>query len=229
MEKGLKQILVGVVIGLLVLTGAVWLLCKNLGNVRETLYVGRSLDYWRQQVAAPGMGTGNNACTVVNAHVIPQLIDTMFHDTNDSKIRLGAIRLLNKLPGIQIDYIEAPGRRSGAAWNLGELGPAGEAAVPSLIEAVNGNYFGLHRPAVGALGKIHSNPDVVIPFLISLLTNDDLADIAATSLGNFGSEAKVAVPKILPLLTAGDKDARVAGKNALRRIDPAAADKARQK
>ena len=225
-KKRLKRIAVGVLIGLLIVPGVIWLLSKTLGNFHETLYAGQSLSHWQEQLDGRDAGASNKAYAIVNAQVVPQLIDTMFHDTNDSKTRLGAVGFLNDLPGIQIDYMEAFGRRCAAARSLGELGPAGKAAVPSLIAAVKGSDVGLHEAAIRALGRIHSDPDVVIPLLIPYLTNDDLIDEAASALGNYGTLAKVAVPQIIPLLNAKDNDARVAARVALKKIDPEAAAKA---
>jgi hypothetical protein len=224
-KRRLRRIAVGVLVGLLILTGVIWLLGKTLGNSRETLYAGQALSYWEQQLDGRDAGASNKAYAVVNAQIVPQLIDTMFHDTNDSKIRLAAIGVLNGIPGIQITYTDALGRRSGAAGGLGELGPAAKAAVPSLIQALKGSY-GLHEAAIRALGNIHSAPDVVIPLLIPYLTEDGLNDEAATALGNYGSLAKEAFPKIVPLLKARDKDVRFAARSALKKIDPEAAARA---
>jgi HEAT repeat protein len=94
-----------------------------------------------------------------------------------------------------------------------------------LMQAVKGKDSAVHEAAITALGEIHDEPDVVIPFLISYLDDDDLNDEAATALGNFGSLAKPAIPKILPLLHAADDDAQAAAKAALLKIDPDAAAK----
>jgi hypothetical protein len=225
-KKRLKRIAVGVLIGVVILTGAIWLLSRTLGNFNETSYAGQSLSYWQAQLDGRDSGASNKAYAIVNAQVVPQLIDAMFHDTNDSKIRLGTIGVLNGLPGIQIDYMDALARRSAATVGLGELGPAAKAAVPSLIAALKGSDVGSHEPAIRALGGIHSDPDVVIPLLIPYLTNDDLNDEAASALGGYGTLAKVAVPQIIPLLNARDKDARAAARVALKKIDPEAAVKA---
>ncbi|MGA2176824.1 MAG: hypothetical protein ABSH38_17755 [Verrucomicrobiota bacterium] len=226
MKRRLERIAVGVLIGLLILTGVIWLLSKTLGNFHETLYAGQPLSYWQQQLDGRDAGASNKAYAVVNAQIVPQLIDTVFHDTHDSKIRLGAIGVLNCLPGIQINYMEAFGRRSCAVGDLRELGPAARAAVPSLIQVLKGSDAGLHEAAIQALGSIHSDPDVVIPLLIPYLTNDDLDDEAASALGNYGTLAKVAVPQIIPLLNAKDHDARAAAQVALKKIDSEAAAKA---
>jgi HEAT repeat protein len=223
-KKRLLRVAAGVLIGVLILTGAIWLLSKTLGNIHKTLYAGRDWRYWQEQLNSRDAGASNTAYAVVNDQIVPQLIDAMFHDTNDSEIRMRAIGVLNGIPGIQIAYIDALGRRCGAADGLGQLGPAAKAAVPSLIQALKGTD-GVHEAAIRALGNIHSSPEVVIPLLIPYLTNDGLNDKAAIALGKYGSLAKEAFPKIVPLLKARDKDDRYAALVALKQIDPEAAAK----
>jgi hypothetical protein len=223
--KRLKRLAAGVLVGLLLLIGVVWLLSKTLGNIHPTLFAGQSLSYWQEQLAGRDAGASNKAYAVVNDVVVPRYIDIMLHDTNDSKIRLGAVRVINRLPGIQITFLNALARRSGAAGGLGELGPTAKAAVPSLIQALN-RSDGLDEAAIRALGNIHSDPDVVIPLLIPYLTNDAVNDQAAIALGKYGRLAMEAFPKIVPLLKARDKEARWAAAVALKQIDPEAAAKA---
>ncbi len=225
MKKRLTRIAVGVLVGLLILIGVIWGLALVLGS-HETSYAGQPLAHWRQQLESRDAGASNQAYITVNTQVIPQLVETMFHDTNDSSLRLAVIAQLNSLPLVHINFIEAVGRRAFAAFSLGQLGPPAKAAVPSLLQTLEGTDASVHEAAIYALGTIHSDPDVVIPILIPFLTNDDLNDDAATALGNFGSAAKVAVPNIIPLLFSKDNDARSAAKAALKKIDPAAAAKA---
>jgi HEAT repeat protein len=224
-KRRILRISIGVLMAAVILVGVIWVLSKTLGNARETLYAGQPLSRWQQQLDSRDVGASNRAYAVLNAQVIPQLIDTMFHDTNDSKIRLAVIGFLNGLPGIQITYFDALERRSGAVGGLGQLGPVAKAAVPSLVQVLKGSDR-LHEDAIRALGNIHSDPEVVIPLLIPYLTNDDFNDKAAIALGNYGSLAKEAVPKIVPLLKARDKDDRYAARVALKQIDPEAAAKA---
>jgi HEAT repeat protein len=109
-----------------------------------------------------------------------------------------------------------------AAEDLGSLGPAGKAAVPALMQAAQGSDPAVREKALASLGKIHSEPDKVIPFLTKYLDDDNLDDEAATALGEFGSLAKPAIPKIIPLLHAPDDDAQAAAAQALKKIDPVA-------
>lgn len=225
-KNSAKRILVGVGGGFVVLIGIVWVLAHTLGDTLRPLYAGKPLDSWQQQLSSHDPAASNEAFTIVTGQVIPQLTNILFNDTNDSSFRLSLISTLNGLPGVRIYYLTAQGRRIKAAQSLGDFGPVAKSAVPALIQTVKGNDERIHEAAVRALGSIHSDPDVVIPFLTSYLDNDDLNDEAATALGNYGSLAKSAVPKIIPLLHASDDDAQAAAHNALLQIDPEAAAKA---
>jgi hypothetical protein len=219
MRKHIKRISIGVLIGLAVFIGIVWLLSRTLGN-HVAFYAGQPIDYWQQQLNSHDSGASNQAFALINTRIIPQLVDQMFYDTNDSKLRLSLIEALNGLPGVQINFTPADARRSYAAGYLGILGPSAKPAVPALIQVLKGKDAGVHEAAISALGKIRSNPDVVIPLLITFLDDENLNDEAATALGEFGPLAKGAVPKILPLLHARDSDARQAAREALKKIDP---------
>ncbi len=204
------------------LVGVVWLLALTLGNTPRDFYAGKPIQYWREQLDGRDVGASNEAFVVVNRRVIPQLIDTMFHETNDSNLRISLIETLNQLPGVYIYFTPAGGRRADAAQNIGGLGPAAKSSVPALIQVLKGKDAPVCEAAIQALGKIHSDPEVVIPLLIGYLDDDSVNDEAALALANYGSLAKAAVPKIVPLLHALDKDARVAAEKALKRIDPEA-------
>jgi HEAT repeat protein len=91
----------------------------------------------------------------------------------------------------------------------------GSPHLSKLIEALKGKDSELHESAIKALRKIHSDPDVVIPLLVTYLDDENINDEAATALGNFGSLAKGAIPKIVPLLRAPDDDAQAAAREAL--------------
>jgi hypothetical protein len=228
MIKKLIRILAGVIIGVVILTAVVWLFSKTLGNTHyPTLYAGNTIDYWRQQLYGHDAGASNAAMAVISSQIIPQLVDTMFHDTNDSPARLSLINVLNGLPGVQyIQYNTAGVRRAEAAQALGDLGPAAKSALPDLIKALKGTDTAIRAAAISSLGEIHSEPDTVIPLLIPYLEDDNLDVAAANALAEFGSLAKSAVPKLLPLLHASDDDDQAAAQQALLKIDPEAAIKA---
>ncbi len=214
------RVAAGVLVGIVLLAGVLWLLTRTLGDSPQYLYAGKPLQYWQEQLTGRDPGASNEAFAVVNRQVIPELSNTMLHDTHDSRLRLLLIEALNGLPGVQIYYTEAGGRRVWAARSIGELGPSAKSAVPVLVEALKGKDAIVRGPAILALGKIHSDPNVMIPLLIGYLDDESLNDEAALALANYGSLAKPAVPKLIPMLHASDKDARTAAEQALRKIDP---------
>lgn len=224
MLKRIKRLVLGTVIGILVLTGVAFLLARTLGD-REKLYEGKPLAYWIEQMNQ-GPGASNQPMAVITNRIIPALTEAMLRDTNDSRIRFALIGVLNQIPGIWVYATPAPSRRSFAANSIGRFGPAARCAIPVLIQAVKGNDAPVRGTAVSALGEIGCEPDVVIPALIACLGDDDVNDEAAEALGKFGSLAKAAVPKLIPLLKVPDKDLHTAVVEALRKIDPEAAAKA---
>jgi hypothetical protein len=225
-ERALR-ILVGVLAGLLLLAVSIWVLGKALGNRHfPAFYAGRTMDDWEQQLYGNNAAASNAAFAIIQSQVIPQFVEAMLHDTNDSPARLALIETVGSLPGIEIDYLKARYRRAEAASYLGELGPAAKSALPDLIRALKGDDPAFRQIVITSLGKIHSDPDTVIPVLIPYLEDENLDAAAANALAEFGSLAKAAVPKLLPLLHAQDDDDQVAAQNALLKIDPEAAAKA---
>jgi hypothetical protein len=222
-KSGVKHIFWAVAAGVVLVVGIIVLLAATLGNLNSAKYAGELPDFWLSQLSGGNLAASNSAYAIVTNQVVPQLVDRMFHDIYDSDTRLWLVDLLNELPGVRIYYLQAEGRRAEAAAYLGQLGPAAAGAVPSLMQVVKGTDLHVRSIAISALGQIHAAPDTVIPFLTDCLTNEDLNDDAAEALGGYGSLAKGAVPKILPLLHSRDKDAVSAARGALKKIDPEAA------
>jgi len=221
-KKRILRISISVLTGICVLAGVIWLFSQTLGN-HGPLFAGKSIDGFTRQLNSHDAGASNQAYAALNTQIIPRLVDQMFHDTNDSRLRLSLVETLNKIPGVQIQFIEAKNRRIGAANALGMIGPPAKAAVPFLVQALKRPDLDLDEAAIRALGGIHSDPEVIIPLLIPYLADNELNDEAATALGNYGSLAKAAIPNIVPLLTGRGKDARGAAIYALKKIDPEAA------
>jgi hypothetical protein len=221
-KSRLFRIVFAVAVGLAVLAGGIAALIRTLGE-REMLFQGKSRYYWSQQIKSPNPAATNQASLVLNREIIPRLTKTMLEDTNDSRLRIKAVETLNGLPGVDIFFRPADARRADTTAWLGQFGPAAQAAVPTLLQALQGHDLAVRGPAAVSLAQIHAQPEVVIPLLIAYLDDADLREAAAEALGEYGNLSKVAIPKLLLLFKVPDKSLRHAVAGALKNIDPDAA------
>jgi len=221
MAPRIKRILIGVGIGSGVVAAGIWILIHTVG-LHENMFQGKPLEFWVAQLKSQQTGPSNEAHLVLDQTAIPQLMQQMFTDTNDSNLRLMLISQLNGLPGVNIQFVQADGRRAGAAEDLGSIGPGAKVAIPSLVKALKGNDPAIRGPAARSLGKIQGEPDTIIPLLIASIDDaqDGVPEAAIEALGDFGPLSKAAVPKIMPLLRTPDKDLRHAANIAIRKISP---------
>ncbi|HXP60253.1 MAG TPA: hypothetical protein VN829_07165 [Dongiaceae bacterium] len=223
--KRMQRMTAGVLAGLGVLAVGTWILSRAIGT-HEARFQGKPVLYWSEQLANHDAAASNEAALVVYSKIVPQLTNQMFTDTNDSKFRQSVIDELNTLPGIQIDYVDAIGRRARAVNDLGSLGPSAKSAAPALLVALKGNDDVMCAAAAGAVAKIRVDPETAVPALIGCLVDGrghgrpDVVD----ALGEYGPPAKAAVPMLVKLLKdRSSKDLVKAVPQALRRIDPEAA------
>src|SRR5437016_4111599 len=228
MKQRLLRISLSVLIGAGLLTGIIFVLIHALGD-SLTLYDNKPVYFWMGQLTNQDVAASNHAATVLNQQIIPHLTTVMFQDTNDSRLRITLIDRLNTLPNVTIPYTTAPTRRGEAASTLGDIGPPARAAAPALLRALKGEDLPLRRAAAVALGKIHAEPEVVIPLLVTYLNDESLNEAAADGLGEYGPAARAGVPKLLSLSTVRDKDLHLSALEALMKIDPDAAAQARKR
>jgi hypothetical protein len=227
--KRIVRLLIGVVVGIALLAGLVLILGRVLGD-HETLYQGKPFNYWCEQLTNHDTAAASHAKATVTTVIIPQLTNRMFSDTNDSRLRMALLDQLNDLPGMQIMYTPAIGRRAQAVNDLAALGPlAKDAATPAFLEVFKHKDGLLIGPAADALVKIEANPDTVIPALIDCMVDGEghgQSDVVE-ALGEYGPKAKAAVPTLIKLLAdRSSKDIMEAVPKALKKIDPEAAVKA---
>jgi HEAT repeat protein len=106
-----------------------------------------------------------------------------------------------------------------ATLALHNIGPGAKAAVPVLVEKLRGDEAdGVRVNAAAALGAIRAQPETVIPALVDTFLNDkhpDAQRCAMMSIGQFGSDAKLAIP----LLQKAAKDAKNQSDATSKRID----------
>jgi hypothetical protein len=116
-----------------------------------------------------------------------------------------------------------------AAVSLGRIGSAASNAVPALIKSLDGTNGFVRYMAASALAAIHEKPDLAVPALLKACekyqNNWTLAHCTIQSLGEFGPEARSAIPELTNLLMLHPQDERmrVAIMDALKQIDPHAA------
>jgi HEAT repeat protein len=106
-----------------------------------------------------------------------------------------------------------------ATFVLRCLGPEARDAVPALTECLKDPY--VCTWAVIALGRIHQQPQQVVPLLMRYIqTNRNDRTSAITALSRFGADAKAAVPLLRECFSDEDKGTRFFATNAVEIIDP---------
>ncbi len=82
--------------------------------------------------------------------------------------------------------------------------PIGEKAIPRLIELARSENMKVRKNALYTLGVIGRRPDLVVRVLIENLSNTNrlIVGSSAAALGEFGTAAKDAVPKLVELSKA---------------------------
>jgi len=122
-----------------------------------------------------------------------------------------------------IKQIESPDaeKRIIAAQALGKIGPAAEAAVPSLIKALADEAWRVRSSVARALGEIGPAAKAAVPSLINALAdeNRDVRGFAAAALVGIGPAA---VPSLINALADEDENVRSSAALALGLIGPAA-------
>ena len=134
--------------------------------------------------------------------IVPQLAQLVEGDTEDLGIRIRATRL------------------------VGRLRTSGRAALSALIQVIrHESPRNLRTAAIDAAVKVTDNPSEIISVLNELLaSNDDafLRRVAADRLGQFGSQASVAVANLVQAMRDPEPRVRQSAANALGQIGPAA-------
>src|ERR1700722_18165926 len=122
-----------------------------------------------------------------------------------------------------LDYKDEDIRKT-AAHSLGSIGSAAQDAIPKLIEHLNDPSKDVQVCSVDALANIPRKSVQEVPDLLRVLNSPPkelyIAIGVIERLGEFQSQAKVAVPAILPYLHSQDIATRDCAAKALKQIDP---------
>ena len=226
MIRSLSRILLAIVVLAAILAGGGWLLIRSVSDP-DPLYAGQPLAYWLKQLNSPAPDASNQVTHVLNSEILPRLSRTLTSDMGDSALKPVLIKQLNQLPGVDIQFLPADGRRAGAATLLGQIGPAASQTIPVLLKSSKHDPDGGVRAAAGrALSQVCRDPAVAVPVLISSLENsnakDGSAETAINLLGGFGPASKAAVPKLLALINGPDASLQGPARRALQKIAPEA-------
>src|SRR5207245_10544595 len=112
-----------------------------------------------------------------------------------------------------------------AVWSLGKSGGAARPAIPLLIECLTNDDSAIRGDAALGLASVRLNSETVVPALLRYLEfaktlngNGELCT-AISAVGIFGTNAKSAIPALLPLLNHSDEYVRTSVTNYLPMID----------
>ena len=102
------------------------------------------------------------------------------------------------------------------------MGSNAQPAVPLLIECLKDKDEMVAKEAAWSLGELQLEPNIVVPALIS---NADPSrpipySFVLFALGEFGTNARSAVPLLMQAFRSGDEKVRSAATHALENIDP---------
>ena len=112
---------------------------------------------------------------------------------------------------------------------LGCIGPAAKDAVPALLEGTTNSDLGVRIEAIRALGEIHSEPGLAMPFLIAALKDSatepgggdgSVQWWAVNTVARYGTDAAPAIPTLLGLLSSTNSSVALDSMLALAHADP---------
>ncbi len=158
------------------------------------------------------------------APVIPQLIP-LLNNTNSS------IDAANALAAIGKESVQPLINRMGtgdsfgkgmAAAAISKIKPEDAApAIDPLIKLTKDSDVNAQEWAAKALGNIALKPEICLPVLIGLLDSKSVpvVNAAISGLGNYGTAAKEALPKIEPFTKSRVDDLKSAAMNAVAKIN----------
>jgi HEAT repeat protein len=138
---------------------------------------------------------------------VPDLIE-MTRDSSDAEVRCRALLVLgnigcNSRAALSVELAALqdsdPVIRDTAALALYEFGPAAEAVVPPLIQAIK-NPLSKPFSQILALASFGPKAQAAVPVLVEALNDTQLRGNALVALGKIGPAAAPAVPTLIGLL-----------------------------
>jgi HEAT repeat protein len=178
----------------------VWLLFRP---PREPQFEGKPLSHYLASVTYGELRTEREATEAlhsIGAPAVPHLIAIL--EQRESRLKLAWVRLIQRIPWRPIQPVPLPVRQIQAALACQAIGPAANAAIPSLAKLVSDPALAGH--AVSALAAI-GQADLPV---LALLTNVLLTGIPAARIEAAGDLRFVEAPeRCIPALLVALHDA----------------------
>ncbi len=161
---------------------------------------------------------------------VPRLIELALHSSNPA-IASRAVSLLGVVgansPGAfaaldQLLKQRDPKTQEAIALSISCFGSKAAEAVPELLQIAQTNANPKAFYAVTALGAIGPAAAPAVPWLATMLNDDDFQDYALGALENIGPAAAPALPQLLPLLEGKHPGLKVRALQVILRLGPAA-------
>lgn len=156
---------------------------------------------------------------------VPALVEAVKHPSGE--VRKAAAEALKKIDPTALvaalaDALQCSDKyvRMGAAFGLGEAGPAAGAALPALLGALRDESWLVCRAATVALGQVGAAARGAVPSLIAALKDEHelVRQAAAEALGHIGADARDALPALVEALKDKDDDVSREAAEALKKI-----------
>lgn len=216
MNKRLRLALAVMVVTVLAVAGGLAVLS------REPEYQGRKLTDWlRELEAAPDMASPQwrdsvAAIRAIGPNGLPTLL--MMLRGTDSAWKVQAVTLIQDTANVDLSESLAESDQRRARIGFQVLGAAARPAIPKLAALAETAEPGLADRAFLAMLEIGGAE--TIPPLLKVLTNANAPRqiMAVNYLGQFRSQARAAVPALVPLLNAGVPELRATAARALGNI-----------
>ena len=192
--KSLLRLAAAVAFGLVVVAGCLGLLSRLLAG-GEQRFEGGTVEGWCEALTNTDTALKATAQRVVRDVVVPSLSRQIVSDTNDLWIRVVLVDLIDQLPGFNIDFMPATTRRLQAITQLGSLGPAAGAAIPTLLGVLKGPEESFYENAAKSLVQIGAPAETAVPALLAVAVSAEGAGRAdvVEALGDYGPAASSAV------------------------------------
>jgi HEAT repeat protein len=196
---------------------------KQLPSILKTKLIHNWLSGDREELHAKA---GSYGFEILGPIAVPAL-PSLERMASDSKHPARSARAINAMKNIGKDAVPALVRiliapnstnRFQVFEILGSMGTNAAPAVQLLIELLKYKDVDIAGSAIILLGKLGLSPATVVPAIAELADHPKIHYLASSTLVDFGSEARPAIPRLVQCLTNIDHDIAITAARALARI-----------